>query len=281
MATKRLLVSDNRTGGATPAAKPLPGDSPLRRTDPRLDSIPENVLLGMQKTDGPSSVSMPAVERLIMLVGEITSPCGRSLEVWETKLINDVYAGAVDTDRIRVVQACVLNAPSVLGNNIRVPPGYSFRTIDLKTRQDNRAVLIHEVGHIWQYQTMGSSYISDSVLHNSSAHILTGDRNVAYMNYKLEQGVVIQQFSAEQQAEIISDYFEITRLYGSDSQEPWVLYRRQFLTIYEDLIRQVRLRKPKTEHEIYQRDLYGYPEPIRQVPERELTPILPFLRVRF
>jgi hypothetical protein len=74
-----------RLSTTTPARRLSP-TSPKRQTDPRLDHIPEAVLLELQRNTRPSSVSSPALERLVMLVGEMTSPFGRPLTTGKRSL---------------------------------------------------------------------------------------------------------------------------------------------------------------------------------------------------
>ena len=121
---------------------------------------------------------------------------------------------------------------------------------------DNKPVLVHEMGHIWQFQTRGTSYVTDSVFHNASGQIATGDRNVAYMNYRLRPDSNISDFTAEEQATIIGDYYEMTRIYQNASPPPaWVTVRRPDLPIYERLIQQVRSTSPRPDTVIYQESL--------------------------
>ena len=73
------------------------------------------------------------------------------------------------------------------------------------SEKDNRPVLVHEMGHVWQYRTLGTAYITDSVFHNASGQVATGDRNVAYMNYQLRPESDMTDFTAKEQATIIAD----------------------------------------------------------------------------
>ena len=93
-----------------------------------------------------------------------------------------MYNSSVDAGSVRIVEARILNAPTTIGNQIRVPYGWNFDGV-------RRPVLVYEFGHIWQYQTQGTGYMTDSVYHTSRGPIATGDRNVAYVNYQLRDGV--------------------------------------------------------------------------------------------
>ena len=93
------------------------------------------------------SVTSPVLEWSAIQLAAIANPIGRAFNRQELDIIQDIYQGAVDALRVRVVETRILNAPTTLGNQIRVPPGWSFL--------DNKPVLVHEMGHIWQYQTRG------------------------------------------------------------------------------------------------------------------------------
>ena len=72
--------------------------------------------------------------------------------------------------------------------------------------------------------------------HDASGQIATGNRNVAYINYQLKKGSSISGFTSEEQATIVGDYYEITRIYAGDKNPPaWVGARRPDLLIYERL----------------------------------------------
>jgi hypothetical protein len=244
--------------------------------DPRLSGIPAGTL--RNRHDSPVQITSPALEWSAIQLAAVTSPFGRAFHQWEYDIINDIFQGGVDASRIRVVEARILNAPTTLGNQIRVPPGWSFAG-------PNRPVLVHETAHVWQYQTQGTGYITDSVYHNASGQIATGDRNVAYMNYRLTPNASITQFTAEEQATIIGDYYEITRIYQNASHTPdWVNLRSADLPIYERLIAQVRASTPRGDSMIYQRSLMNQPQPgfdFSTPASQQFMPVMPLLEIRF
>lgn len=244
--------------------------------DPRLSDVPADVL--RSRRDRPVMITSPALEWSAIQLSAITSPFGRALYQWEYEIIHDIFQTGVDASRIRVVEARILNAPTTLASQIRVPPGWSFE-------HGNRPVLVHEVMHVWQYQTKGTSYITDSVYHNASGQIATGNRNVAYMNYRLTRGCNISDFSAEEQATIVGDYYEITRIYQNDPNPPaWVTLRQPDLPIYERLIGQVRSATPREDSMIYQRSLMNQPAPgmdFSTPASQQFAPVMPLLEIRF
>ncbi len=244
--------------------------------DPRLGNIPSDTL--RNRHDLPVQVTSPALEWAAIQLGAVVNPLGRPLYLWESKLITDIFQSGVDATRIRIVETRLLNAPTTLGNQIRVSPGWSFE-------QDKRPVLVHEVAHVWQYQTQGTRYITDSVYHNASGQIATGNRNVAYMNYRLREGVNLVDFTAEEQATIVGDYYELTHIYKNVANPPaWVRLRAPDLPIYERLIGQVRATTPRSDTVIYQEGLMNQPRPgfeFRPPGAPELAPTMPVLEIRW
>lgn len=101
--------------------------------------------------------------------------------------------GTIDLEAVRVVSgATTTGTPMVLGNTLRIPSGVKFST----------GAIAHELTHIWQYQTSGTSYISDSFLKQACAYLETGDRDNAY-KYAIVPGKRFVEYSSEQQAEIV------------------------------------------------------------------------------
>ena len=243
--------------------------------DPRLSDIPTNTL--RMRQDRPVTITSPVLEWTAIQLAAIVNPIGRAFNRAELDIIQDIYQGAVDPTRVRVVETRVLNAPTTLGNQIRVAPGWNFL--------DNKPVLVHEMGHIWQFQTQGTSYVTDSVFHNASGQIATGDRNVAYMNYRLRPDSNISDFTAEEQATIIGDYYEMTRIYQNASPPPaWVTVRRPDLPIYERLIQQVRSTSPRPDTVIYQESLMNQPQPWVNMPgpsDMQPLQVMPLIQIRF
>jgi hypothetical protein len=252
-----------------------PANSRPRVFDPRLRDIPNSVL--RNRKDSWVSVSSPVLEWSAIQLSAATN-IGRGLYQWEIDEVQDMFRGALDTGRIRVVETTILNAPTTLGSQIRVPHGWSFD-------QGNKPVLVHECTHVWQYQTRGTSYITDSVYHNASGQIATGDRNVAYMNYQLSAKSTMWDFSAEEQATIVGDYYELTKIYQNTQTPPaWVVARRPDLPIYERLIEQVRSTTPLPDVTIYQRSLMNQPSPgfdFNTPGSQGFAPVMPLLEFRF
>ncbi|MCU0449978.1 MAG: hypothetical protein MUC97_09085 [Bernardetiaceae bacterium] len=174
------------------------------------------------------------LEIAAMQYGDAFARSVRSLRADEVTIAFEVFQRAIHTDQVRVVETTIIAAPTTLGNNIRIPPGYRMAP----------HVLVHELTHIWQFQTQGNAYISDSAFHQTVATVASGSRNAAY-EYTLRPGASFYDYSAEQQAHIVEDY------YLDLNQE-----RRN--PEYQRLMDQVRSARPRlTNLDRYQESLYG------------------------
>lgn len=140
----------------------------------------------------------PTLETFSALHGNALSFGGRPLYREERRDADFIFGSSVDLDKVRVVHAVVANAPTTLGNYIRIPMN---GTIDRRT-------LIHELTHIWQYQTKGTAYISDSLFHQAAATITTGSRNGAYQVTEADlRARTIDSLPAEKQAVVVETFF--------------------------------------------------------------------------
>lgn len=120
----------------------------------------------------------------------------RGLKAYEKDWAKEILGDIMDLDAVRVVTApSPTDLPMVWGNVIRIPPGY----------EPSKSTFLHELVHVWQYQTSGMGYLSDSFLAQACAFVTTGDRNTAYV-LKIVEGKSFFDYSAEQQAEIVEAY---------------------------------------------------------------------------
>jgi hypothetical protein len=72
----------------------------------------------------------------------------RPLTQREKDVAQPVFRQSVDLERVRVATTAVLAAPTTLANTIRVNGPMTDDT------------LVHELMHVWQYQTSGLRYVS-------------------------------------------------------------------------------------------------------------------------
>ena len=150
------------------------------------------------KTGSGVTVSLPNYDLWAVKVQAGLASPGVPLSTAEAAVARTVFDEAVDLESVRLVVAEVatVDQPMTLGNTIRLPKGYDW----------NGEALIHELTHVWQYQTRGASYISNSFLNQACALVSAGDRGGAYA-YILEEGKDLIGYGAEQQAQIVEDYF--------------------------------------------------------------------------
>ena len=176
----------------------------------------------------------PTLELYSALHGNGLSLGGRPLTTSEKKDAKFIFGSSIDLEKVRVVNALVANAPTTLGNFIRVG-------MDGKI---SRQTLIHELGHIWQFQTMGTGYISNSICKQVSAKVKTGSRNAAYTITKADlRKTSIYDLPAEKQATVIEIYFI----------DPKVRNK----VPYKNYIKQVRSAKPLPEKIIQEEAAFG------------------------
>jgi hypothetical protein len=149
--------------------------------------------------NGPR-VRSPLAEGLIVLGQKSFTNTIRNLTVTEEMLLRGVFKGSIDYDKIQIATTNIgVNGRAyTFANTIRVPPQTDFNT----------RTLVHETAHIWQYQTKGSGYISDSGWHqmvDKSAYCVTIVPNRSLSAYTAEQqAVVVEAYYVDEQANPLS-----------------------------------------------------------------------------
>lgn len=184
--------------------------------------------------DSEVNLRLPTLELYSALHGGALSLGGRTLSKYERRDAEYIFEKSIDLDKVRIVRAIVANAPTTLGNYIRI--GMHGRI--------SRQTLIHELAHIWQYQTMGTAYISDSVYHQVGATITTGSRNAAYKLSAADLSAgSIYDLTAEKQARVVENYYADPKL----RTDP----------VYEKFIGEVRRARPLPENIIQEEAAFG------------------------
>ncbi len=209
----------------------------------------------------PFTIRIPGLENAAMQYGGLIGGPGEPLTSAEIATARPIFGESIRYSDVRVLVASVAAAPTTLGNTIR--------TTD-RTMQDH--VLIHELAHIWQYQTGGGSYVSSAGCAQLIAIISAGTRNAAYA---YEPRGDFSSFNAEQQAHVIEDYFKMPNL----SNDPW----------YMAVMERVRRARPVTTRQgAYEESLYGRQNQnvLRMLDERSPTyinptSIAPLVRLEF
>ena len=144
-------------------------------------------------------VRFPTLEVFALQSGGALAMRSRRLSPAEKDAASFIFQNALDLTPIRVITSRFTKAPFTVGNNIRT-----------RTGQLPLAVMIHELTHVWQYQTKGMQYVSDSVFHQGKAFLFSGDRNAAYSS-RIQPGKSIHDYTAEHQASIVEHFYASSR----------------------------------------------------------------------
>ena len=131
---------------------------------------------------GDFVVRIPLLENLGGQYGDLFAHSRRRLTQPEKAIAQPIFQSSVDLDEVQIVETGVINAPTTLGNHIRVSPGYSM----------DDATLIHELTHIWQFQTQGNGYISNSLYHQACCYAVRWHAQCGLQRYHCSRPVILQ-----------------------------------------------------------------------------------------
>jgi hypothetical protein len=199
----------DRRHAPAPTAATAPG--------PRAARASEHPLLALQRTAGNRAVAQmlqrddirrpswfmpesPTVNIAALNMQGAFASSIRPLTQREKDVARPVYQGSVDLERVRVATTSVLAAPTTLANTIRVRDSISDDT------------LIHELGHVWQYQTSGLRYVSCALAGQIEGSVGHGTRNWTYGFDPTRMGTHLSDYGPEQQAQIIQNAFILGKL---------------------------------------------------------------------
>jgi hypothetical protein len=151
----------------------------------------------------PVSARSPFLEETVTQLSDVAAGLtGRALTEAERTIAARIFGTSIDISRVRLIPTDVLEYRTV-GNNIRMPKDFTI------VNQDMAQTLVHELTHVWQYQHGGTAYMSHSV-QTQIVGALRGNRNFAY-DYELKPGGSFFDFTPEQQAFIVENYFAMKR----------------------------------------------------------------------
>ena len=204
-------------------------------------------------------VRLPTLELFGAMHGGAFSASQRALTEREIELARPIFADSIRYDDVRIVEAWFANSPTTLGNFIRITPD---------TRISD-AILMHELAHVWQFQTRGTEYISNSLCAQVSAMIVEGDRNAAYRVAvsEIERAQSILDLPAEKQAMVVEIYFR------SESARSHPAFQR--------MIREVQAARPLPVHAILHEAAWGPQRPGLFPSDDENPPVVPLIRIEF
>jgi hypothetical protein len=121
----------------------------------------------------------------------------RGLSKEELSVAELVFLDSVDLNRVRINYGGPLTLiyPGVtVGNTVSFPvDSYNFN------EQNDQALLMHELTHVWQYQNHGWSYLFRALyeeIFEANAYAINYDPQMSFFDYDVEE-----------QCEIVAEYF--------------------------------------------------------------------------
>ena len=152
----------------------------------------------------------------------------RPLQDWEIKLAQSVFGNRINYKRVRIDEYAFLGPRQSRFCYV------SFYIVNSWGSMHN-SLLLHELTHVWQFQHLGSVYISQAL---RAQHSLAGYNygGVSNLLSYLKKGKNFFNFNLEQQGDIVADYYRIREGY----KPQWGNGNRSDLSIYETFIRQMR-----------------------------------------
>lgn len=147
----------------------------------------------------PVGVRIPVLEQAAVQFGGLLTRDTRPLTEREIVLARKVFGASIRYEDVRVARAAIASAPTTLGNVIRI----HHRT------QLDACTFVHELVHVWQYQTRGTGYISNSACAQVASILRTGRRDGAYEIKAADLRSVssFYDLSAEKQARTMEHYY--------------------------------------------------------------------------
>jgi hypothetical protein len=174
--------------------------------------------------------TISALQEMVGLESE-----GRELTAAEEAELRKVYGDAVDYSEIRVKEghSGILTLPDrgfCLGNTIYLPPGATDQTPKMD-------VLVHEVGHAWQYQHGGTDYLSEALVAQLLGQLGLGP-GYDYSG-DLAAGASFDELNPEQQAQLVQDAYHSGYFDDPENNQIFsggVNYSNFMYEVYQDLL---------------------------------------------
>lgn len=176
------------------------------------------------------------------IVGDVATRSSRRLTADEQRFAHDIYHDSVDYDAITITKGSMAatGAARTIGNTINLQASH-FKGGTMELSDEGELTLIHEMGHVWQYQNGGLDYIPSSLIPQAIAGMRGLSRNVVYdWREAIRSRISWEHWNAEQQAECISDYNAALRRIKADKG---TLEDYETVTLAEPYIERVRRRE--------------------------------------
>jgi hypothetical protein len=143
-------------------------------------------------------VAMPEVYEIIF---SILKRKTRPLTIQEKALAKSIFGDSIQYDLVKVDTGARFGTKKIALAYV------SFNTINY-LRNIDKAIFIHELMHIWQFQQFGSIYIARAIKAQRSKEGYDYG-GVANLYQVMLKGGSLLDFNFEQQADIIEDYYRI------------------------------------------------------------------------
>jgi len=138
----------------------------------------------------------------------------RALSAFERAYASEIFAASLDYAPIAITRDSLISvgAPKTLGNTVHLRSHWGRAIFDDRRAENaltqaGLELLIHELGHVWQYQNAGVAYVGDSLWAQLKGAVLSGSRSAAY-NWQaaLSADTPWNLWNPEQQASAIEAY---------------------------------------------------------------------------
>ncbi len=156
------------------------------------------------------TIDLLLIPEFYMFVNQIMKCNTRPMLDDEIFLAKEIFGDTLDVDVIRI------DSHTMLGTKKIAVAYVSFNLINFKNHIEPH-VFVHELVHVWQFQNLGSIYIGRALKAqlNKNPYDYGGPEDLMRQMIK---GKKLLDYSFEQQAEIIEDYYRLGQF--KDWQRP-------------------------------------------------------------
>jgi hypothetical protein len=161
----------------------------------------------------------PFYSRTTSLGEKIRTQKHRSMTEWEIRQARRVFGNNISYSKVTIAEGSISaqigsagNYARTVGNTIYFPPGGSR----------DMAFMIHELTHVWQYQTTGWTYAPKAIwaqISEGYSYTDSGQTAEQSLIAARNAGKTLYSYNKEQQGDILSDYYK--RLQKGKSVAAW------------------------------------------------------------
>jgi hypothetical protein len=171
-------------------------------------------------------------------IGNSATTRSRSLTSEETTEAREVFAESLDYTQVEITRGSVfaVGAARTIGNTIHLEAGH-FVGDTLELSAAGRTTLIHEMGHVWQYQNGGLAYIPESILAQLRYGRSTGPGSAYDWRGAHDAGKPWSEWNPEQQAQAIQTYNDLLHKQKAGTATLDDLHVLSILLAYIELVR--------------------------------------------